>query len=150
MAGHLCARSGEKIDKLEMERALFITVLINIITVILATLVYLLDISGLNLIFSDVIVEKFKFDKKEVRIFRLILGVILIYMIYAYVILGIFDLHLLTKNEISVVKGCATNNVPQNHYFNDLGIKTESGEHMTIHIRVTEKEVKEGDFVTVY
>lgn len=133
-----------------MERVLFFTVLINIVIVLLATLIYLLDIAGLDLIFSDIIVEKFKFDKKEVSIFRAILGVITIYMIYAYVILGIFDLQLLAKKEISVVEGYATNNIPQNHYFNDLGIKTKSGENMTIHIRVTEKEVKEGDFVTVY
>ena len=122
-----------------MEKELFVTLVLNMILVGVATVMYLLDLFGNKLLLSE----------PFTKIVKIVLGIIVSYLFYVSFILGFLDMKLLKEGEISCIEGYANNSVKENEYYSDLTIKTEN-ENITIHLRKPYKDVSEGDYVTVY
>lgn len=132
-----------------MEKELFVTLVLNMILVGVATLMYLLDLFGNKLLLSEPFTKSLRMDSRDIVIVKIVLGIIVSYLFYVSFILGFLDMKLLKEGEISCIEGYANNSVKENEYYSDLTIKTEN-ENITIHLRKSYKDVSEGDYVTVY
>ena len=132
-----------------MEKELFVTLVLNMILVGVATVMYLLDLFGNKLLLSEPFTKSLRMDSRDIVIVKIVLGIIVSYLFYVSFILGFLDMKLLKEGEISCIEGYANNSVKENEYYSDLTIKTEN-ENITIHLRKSYKDVSEGDYVTVY
>lgn len=132
-----------------MEKELFVTLVLNMILVGVATVMYLLDLFGNKLLLSEPFTKSLRMDSRDIVIVKIVLGIIVSYLFYVSFILGFLDMKLLKEGKISCIEGYANNSVKENEYYSDLTIKTEN-ENITVHLRKSYMDVSEGDYVTVY
>lgn len=137
------------VERTNIEKELFITLVLNMVLVGIAVVMYLLDLFGNKLLLSETITKSFKMSSRDILIVKIVLGIIVIYLFYVTFILGFLDIKLLKEGNISRIDGYADNTVQENKYFSDLKIQTDK-DNMTIHIRKPQKDVNKGDYITVY